>query len=477
MTALTLLSVAALSVTPAAPAASSASAMTSRSADVAVSAYVSRLARAHGEEVAAPSVPIPSFSRQTGLACSACHTSFPQLTPFGRLFKLNGYTMTSQQTVQTQQDSAGGQSLRLDLIPPVSAMMISSLSSVRREVPGEQNNTMAFPQELGLFIGEAITPKIGTFLQLTYDPAEGGISIDNADIRFASHTSMGGKDILYGFTINNSPTVQDVWNSTPVWGFPFTSSDAAPTPMASTLIDGNLGQQVMGVGGYALWNNLIYGEVSVYRSAFQGGPIPVDGSAENAIHGVSPYWRVAVQHALAGGQIEVGTYGIAAHLVPSGFEGPRDRYSDVGFDAQFDKEMPNGATFVAHGTGIMEHRHLDATVADGGASVVNSNLGTIRVDGTYYTPSRIGLSAGLFSTTGDTDPTLYAADPITGSATGSPDSQGYLLQLSFMPWLNTRLGLQYVGYTKFNGARHNYDGAGRDAADNNTLYLMTWLVF
>jgi len=37
---------------------------------------------------------VPSFTRQTGLACSACHYQFPQLTPFGRLFKLNGYTLT-----------------------------------------------------------------------------------------------------------------------------------------------------------------------------------------------------------------------------------------------------------------------------------------------------------------------------------------------------------------------------------------------
>jgi hypothetical protein len=29
---------------------------------------------------------------QTGLPCSACHIGFPQLTPFGRRFKLEGYT-------------------------------------------------------------------------------------------------------------------------------------------------------------------------------------------------------------------------------------------------------------------------------------------------------------------------------------------------------------------------------------------------
>lgn len=37
---------------------------------------------------------VPSFARQTGFACSQCHTlSFgPALTAYGRQFKLNGYT-------------------------------------------------------------------------------------------------------------------------------------------------------------------------------------------------------------------------------------------------------------------------------------------------------------------------------------------------------------------------------------------------
>src|SRR5258708_1597705 len=35
----------------------------------------------------------PSFARQTGLACSACHTHYPELTAMGRQFKLNGYVL------------------------------------------------------------------------------------------------------------------------------------------------------------------------------------------------------------------------------------------------------------------------------------------------------------------------------------------------------------------------------------------------
>src|SRR5579871_6608862 len=37
---------------------------------------------------------IPIFARQTGQSCVACHAGgqFPELTPYGRMFKLNGYT-------------------------------------------------------------------------------------------------------------------------------------------------------------------------------------------------------------------------------------------------------------------------------------------------------------------------------------------------------------------------------------------------
>jgi hypothetical protein len=37
---------------------------------------------------------LPSFARQTGQRCAACHVggNWPQLTPWGRFFKLAGYT-------------------------------------------------------------------------------------------------------------------------------------------------------------------------------------------------------------------------------------------------------------------------------------------------------------------------------------------------------------------------------------------------
>ena len=42
---------------------------------------------------AGPAEALPSYARQTGQPCAACHTAFPELTPFGRRFKIGGYTM------------------------------------------------------------------------------------------------------------------------------------------------------------------------------------------------------------------------------------------------------------------------------------------------------------------------------------------------------------------------------------------------
>jgi hypothetical protein len=43
--------------------------------------------------------------------------------------------------------------------------------------------------------------------------------------------------------------------------------------------------------------------------------------------------------------------------------------------------------------------------------------------------------------------------------------------------MNVRLGLQYTGYLKFNGGSSNYDGSGRSASQNNSLFLYYWFLF
>src|ERR1700752_3177853 len=48
---------------------------------------------------------VPSYSRQTGLACNSCHYTPPELTPFGRKFKLEGYTFATKAEVNDDKGS------------------------------------------------------------------------------------------------------------------------------------------------------------------------------------------------------------------------------------------------------------------------------------------------------------------------------------------------------------------------------------
>jgi len=79
--------------------------------------------------------------------------------------------------------------------------------------------------------------------------------------------------------------------------------------------------------------------------------------------------------------------------------------------------------------------------------------------------------------TGGADRVLYSPAPVTGSALGKPASSGLVLEASLFAWQNSSITLQYTLYNRFNGGMANYDGFGRKASDNNTLFLLLWLAF
>jgi hypothetical protein len=422
---------------------------------------------------------VPSFSRQTKLSCAMCHNGFPQLTAFGRMFKLNGYTMTGLPTITDQKDSAH-KTLELSPIAPLSVMAIISNTSTATAVEGSQRSTTQFPQQVSLFAASAISPKAGIFAQFTYEDQSGTFGIDNVDIRYANHTSLSDRDILYGVTLHNNPTVQDVWNTTPAWGYPFTSSAVAPSPASATLIEGALSQNVLGLGAYALYDGLVYAEVTGYTSAPQGAKLPADSTATQTTHGMAPYWRVALQHTIGETYLMVGTFGMAAKLFPTGITGLTNRYRDIGIDAQLERKVGKG-TLIGRASLINESQTNMASFSASPATAENptSTLHSMKVNATYVASPFTSVSAGIFGVSGSHDGLLYAEGDVTGSAAGKPDSQGTMLEWTHSPWLNTRIGAQYVMYSKFNGRSTSYDVAsgGRNARDNNTLYLYLWLAY
>jgi hypothetical protein len=418
---------------------------------------------------------VPAFSRQTGLACSVCHYQFPALTPFGRMFKLNGYTLTGLTPIIATSDSASEPSLKLMPFPPMAAMFLGSVTNTSKSVPGTQNGTAQFPDQASLFIAGALSPSLGIFSQFTYAGADGTFGVDNIDLRYATHRTVSGHDLLFGLTLNNNPGVQDVWNTLAAWGFPFVGSEVAPGPVASTVIDGTLGQAVVGLGAYSLWDNTLYSEISLYRSAPQGAALPIDATGENTTRGVAPYWRVGWQHQFGQEYLMLGTFGLHADLYPVGVDGPFNQYTDYGFDAQY--EHPTGAGAVIGRTSWTHETQKRTADFLAGASEQNDNLSTFRANVSVATSLNYGASLGVFATNGTQDAIFYTPDAVGGSANGRPDSQGWVGELTYNAWQNVRIGLQYTAYTKFNGLSRNYDGFGRAAADNNTLYTYLWFAF
>jgi hypothetical protein len=419
---------------------------------------------------------VPSFSRQTGLPCSACHYQFPQLTPFGRLFKLNGYSLIGLKPI-VEPNAKNGTPLSLLPIPPLSVMLVGSETHLTARRPGAQNDATQFPQQLSVFLAGALSPHIGTLLQATYSGGSGTFGIDNSDIRYVSRARVGARDAVFGVTLHNNPTVQDLWNTTPAWGYPFIASGVTPGSVAKTVIDGTLAQQVVGLGGYALWNNLLYIEATGYRTALQPGASPPDSTAANGIHGVTPYWRAALQHQFGSTYGMIGTYGLLAHLYPAGIVGPTNRFADVGLDAQLEHPFGEGGVVVARTTWINEQQALTASFGSGGATQLDHTLNTVRVNVTLEPSARYAATLGYFSTTGTRDSILYAPAALVGSGTGRPTTDGISEEVDFNPWQNTRLGIQGVQFSRFNGAAANYDAYGRRASGNNTVYVFAWVAF
>lgn len=423
---------------------------------------------------------VPSFSRQTKLGCNSCHYGFPQLTPFGRLFKLNGYTMSGLPAITSQADSASRLQLSLPSIGPISVMALAASTSVATAVPGTQSTTTQFPQQLSLFAAGAISDKVGIFSQFTYTDQSGKFAIDNTDVRFASHTTIGDRSVLYGLTLHNNPTVQDVWNTTPAWGYPFNATGVAPKPSAATLIDGGLAQSVMGLGAYSLIDNTLYAEVTGYVSAPQGAVFPLDSLAHQTPHAISPYWRVGLQHQFASDYLMAGTFGLHSELFPAGVTGPTNQFTDIGADAQIEHKVGN-TMLIGRATYIHEQQTLTAgfTASPQEAANIKNTLDSYKVNLSFIPSPTHTITVGYFGSSGTTDNIRYAPAAVSGSSTGNPGSQGETFELTANPWLNVRAGAQYVIYQKFNGASRNYDipTAGRSAKDNNTLYVYLWFAY
>ena len=426
---------------------------------------------------AAPAQALPAFAAQTGQPCQSCHVGGfgPQLTPFGRNFKLHGYTLRTTPF-----------SVPLSAMVEASYVQTQKAPSAPPAADYAANNNFTIDQ-ISLFFAGGFGPHLGAFIQATYDGVARAFNWDNLDVRATTDTQIGGADVVLGASLNNSPTVDDAWNTLPAWGFPYSASTLAPGPAAAPLLNGALAQTTLGATAYAWINNELLVEAGGYGSpgATTLTRLGVDPTAPGDIDGLAPYGRIAYQRTVGGGPLEIGAFGMQASIHP-GLDrttGLTDHYTDLGLDGSYERTLAAGDIVTVNGRYLHEQQTLDATCALAAATggCRDNTLTDLRADASYYWHDMIGATVSAFDTTGSANPFVYAAN-----RTLKPDSTGVTLQLDGTPFgageqparrANVRVGVQYTFYTRFNGAGINFDGAGTNASDNNTFRVFTWLAF
>jgi hypothetical protein len=408
--------------------------------------------------VAGTASAVPSFARQTGQACGACHVGGfgPQLTDFGISFKLGGYTLA----VPDRPAVPVAAMLMTGLTHTNSSQDPSSLDGRRLDgshLAGNDNLTL---DQASLFFAGRLAARLGIFSQLTYDGVAQHTSIDNVDLRLADTVALPeDHSLLAGVSINNNPGLQDPFNTLPAWAFPYISSPVAPGPSASTVLDEAWAQKATGIVAYGQLDNFWYGELGTYRMQsvstqkfFGIGPEDRDAGALR-----SPiYARLAVRPCWSGGSLNAGVV-----LFKTGYQGDRSlpdttHYTDLGIDASWRQTADGASQWTALASVVHE------------ASSGTSGLTEYAVTGSYYRPSPWGGSWG-------------GSLQRFGVNASDLASRGTRLQLDWTPtggrplhglWdPSVRVGLQFTAYDELDSAR------GHAAAAADAAYVFAWLAF
>ena len=437
-----------------------------------------------------PAEAIPAFAQQTGQPCTACHIGAygPQLTPLGRAFKIGGYTQTGGDGWQTW--------------VPLSLMLQGSFTNTGSGFPSDQvpqhyasNNNFSLDQVSG-FIGGHIGPYTGGLIQFTWTDVDNSSHLDNTDLRpFTTTFDVGGKELRVGTTVNNTPTVQDPYNTAFAWGYPYITSAIATTPAANVVLAAGFGQSALGYTAYAWYDNKLYVEGGAYTtlSPWALGRIG-NGYGIGSTTSPAPYARVAYEWDWGNNAAHIGSMFLHADVNPSidtfattnAFGA--DHYTDIAFDGSY--QFLGDGTHIVTLQGIYTHeiQNLKASAANQGLGYGSKySLDQLRANVSYWYQNTYGATLGWQYTWGPLNPVLYQPGELYGSNNSKPTANAFIIEADWVPFgkdtswgapfVNLKLGVQYTVYTQFNGGSTNYDGFGRNASGNNTLLLFAWMIF
>ena len=463
-----------------------------------------------GLAISANAWAVPSFSRQTGWSCATCHTSYPQLTPMGRIFKLMGYTTTNLQP-QQKVEAKVGNVVHL-LLPRISQFSIFVQASDTHVAGGQQllgvnartavnkkgkpigavggNNNLEVPQQVSLFYAGEVTPHVGDFLHITYNGQGGNFAFDDSSIVRTQAWKLGlHNTLITGVDVNNTPSATDLWNTSTDWQAPFfTSNYTAEGAVPTTFIGSSPGAAfpLIGLGAYAAdivgpnRANWFYAEADAYDNAEGTGTAPNLGgffeggsnSSFGQLAGTAPYLRLAYQHDWSDWNWEVGTYDMWSRVYASPISSAVNRFYDYDLDSQLQWLDINDNNNVTVRANLI---HEDANFAAGAAntSLTHGQLNTFNLNATYWYHDTYAAQGGFQDVTGTANSNFWGGNIYT-SANGSPNTTDEWVEASYLPWWNTRLSVRYTMFNKFRGLTGNN---GTSPSKFNTIELLAWIAY
>ena len=193
-------------------------------------------------------------------------------------------------------------------------------------------------------------------------------------------------------------------------------------------------------------------------------------------------WWIALQKNWQGHYISVGHFGFQTKVSPDVTLPGTDHFTDLGVDLTYQYLANYDHIYEFKTSYIREQQSLYATQPTGAVNV-NQQLGFLGLNAAYTYLQTYGFTFGYNHIYGNTDAILYSNSP-----TNRPNSEYFTFQFDYVPfgkvattglqsYLNLRFTAQYIAYTMMDGGVNNYDGNGRNASDNNTLYFNTGLDF
>ena len=461
---------------------------------------------------------LPSFARQTGWSCATCHTSFPQLTPMGRMFKLMGFTTTN---LQPQQKVEGklGHTVGL-LIPRISQFSIFVQAAATHVAGGQQvlggyaatraggshvssNNNIEAPQQVSLFYAGALSPHVGDFLHITYGGDNGGgFGFDDSSVVHTRAYSLAPENtLIVGEDVNNTPTAMDVWNTSTDWNSPFyfsnyTAFGAVPTTFIANTAGANMpliapGAYVADIFG-ANRANWLYADFDVYTNSEgtrtgpnAGGTFAPGGStpAMGELAGPAPYIRLAYQHDWSNWNWEVGSYDMWSRVYATPTGNAVNHFNDYDLDSQLQwLNINDNNNLTVRMNFIHEDESFAASQIGTETSVGHGQLNTLDLNATYWWHDRYAAQGGFQDATGTANALFWGQGPTNAagatiwSNNGSPNSSDEWVEASYLPWWNMRFSVRYTFFNEFRGLT-SATATTPSASKFNTVELLAWFAY